>query len=142
MSGPIENAGCPNYKKVVVKADKLELKEKLYFSWDRATLEEASFATLDEVAQALKDNPSFRVQVEGHTDSSGTDDHNQTLSEQRAQAVLDYLAAHGVAKDRLTSKGFSSSQPLDTNQTVAGRENNRRVEFVVNFALIKEPATK
>jgi outer membrane protein OmpA-like peptidoglycan-associated protein len=142
VKGPLENAGCPNYKKVVVKADKLELKEKLYFAWDRATLEEASFATLDEVAQALKDNPSFRVQVEGHTDSSGTDDHNQTLSEQRAQAVLDYLAAHGVAKDRLTSKGFSSSQPNDTNQTVEGRENNRRVEFVVNFALIKEPAAK
>ncbi len=142
VAGPIENAGCPNYKKVVVKADKLELKEKLYFAWDRATLEEASFATLDEVAQALKDNPSFRVQVEGHTDASGADDHNQTLSEQRAQAVLDYLAAHGVAKDRLTSKGFSSSQPLDTNATVAGRESNRRVEFVVHFSLLKEPGAK
>jgi OOP family OmpA-OmpF porin len=86
--------------------------------------------------QALKDNKTFRVEVEGHADSTGPDDHNQTLSEKRAAAVLDYLAAHGVAKDRLSSKGFSSSVPIDTNATVAGRENNRRVEFVVNFTIL------
>lgn len=92
---------------------------------------------LDEVVQALKDNTGFRVQVEGHADSSGAYDHNQTLSEQRATAVLEYLAAHGIANSRLASKGFSSSVPLDTNGTVAGRENNRRVEFVVSFVILK-----
>ena len=136
--GPTENFGCPNYEKIVVKPDKLELKEKLYFAWNEAKLEDASFPVLDEVAQALKENPNFRVQVEGHSDSSGADDHNQTLSEQRAGAVLDYLAAHGVAKDRLKSKGFSSSVPRDTNATADGRENNRRVEFVVNFIILKD----
>jgi outer membrane protein OmpA-like peptidoglycan-associated protein len=134
--GNSDNWGCPEYKKIVVRRDRLELKEKLYFAWDQATLEEASFPVLDEVVQALKDNKSFRVQVEGHADSSGPDDHNQTLSEKRAAAVLDYLAAHGIAKDRLSSKGFSSSVPIDTNATVAGRENNRRVEFVVNFTIL------
>ena len=142
VAGPMDNWGCPNYKKIVVKRDKLELKEKLYFAWDSAKLEEASYPVLDEVAQALKENQGFRVQVEGHTDSSGGDDHNQTLSEKRAAAVLDYLAAHGVSKDRLISKGFSSSVPLDTNSTVAGRENNRRVEFVVYFIILNDGSTK
>jgi outer membrane protein OmpA-like peptidoglycan-associated protein len=138
VAGLMVNDGCPNYDKLVVKKDKLELKEKLYFAWDKAKLEDASFPVLDEVVKALKDNLSFRVQVEGHTDSSGADAHNQTLSEQRAQAVLAYLTAHDVAQDRLVSKGFSSSVPLDTNDTVAGRENNRRVEFVVSFIILND----
>jgi len=142
VAGQMDSWGCPEYKKVVVKRDKLELKEKLYFGWNQATLEEASFPVLDEVVQALKDNPDFRVQIEGHSDSSGADDHNQTLSEQRAETVLNYLVTHGIAKERLLSKGFSSSVPLDTNNTVAGRENNRRVEFVVSFNILNDGSTK
>jgi outer membrane protein OmpA-like peptidoglycan-associated protein len=142
VAGVMENFGCPNYQKLVVKKDKLVLKEKLYFAWDKAVLEPASFPVLDEVVQALKDNPGFRVQIEGHTDSSGADDHNQTLSEQRAGAVLDYLTTHGIAKERLVSKGFASSVPLDTNATVAGRENNRRVEFLVNFVILNTDGAK
>ncbi len=136
VAGPMDNWGCPPYKKVVVHRDKLELKEKLYFAWDQATLQEESFPVLDEVVQALKDNKSFRVQVDGHASSEGNDDHNQTLSENRAEAVLDYLVSHGVGKERLVSKGFASSVPIDTNKTVAGRENNRRVEFVVQFNIL------
>lgn len=136
--GPMDNWGCPVYEKLVVKQDKLELKEKLYFAWDQAIIQDVSFPVLDEVVRALKDNKNFRVQVEGHTSSEGLDDHNQTLSEQRAQAVLDYLASHGVDKERLSSKGFSSAIPLDTNETVEGRENNRRVEFVVHFTILNK----
>jgi outer membrane protein OmpA-like peptidoglycan-associated protein len=135
--GPMDNWGCRQYEKLVVKPDKLELKEKLYFAWDQNTLQPVSFPVLDEVVQALQENKNFRVQVEGHTSSDGTDEHNQRLSEQRAQAVLDYLVTHGVAKERLVSKGFASSVPLDTNTTVAGRESNRRVEFVVNFNIVE-----
>jgi outer membrane protein OmpA-like peptidoglycan-associated protein len=134
--GPMDNWGCPAYKKVIVHRDKLELKEKLYFAWDQAALQEESFPVLDEVVQALKDNKGFRVQVEGHSSSEGNDDHNQTLSENRANAVLDYLVAHGVGTERLVSKGFSSTVPIDTNKTIAGRENNRRVEFVVQFKIL------
>ena len=76
------------------------------------------------------------MQVEGHASSEGGDEHNQTLSEQRAEAVLNYLVAHGVNGKRLVSKGFGSSVPLDTNETIAGRENNRRVEFVVYFTIL------
>ncbi len=140
VAGTIDYYGCPPYKRIVVTPDKLELKEKIQFAWDAATLQQASYPVLDEVVQALKDNTSFRVEVEGHTSSEGTDDHNQTLSEQRAQAVLDYLAAHGIARDRLGSKGFSSSVPVDTNATSAGRENNRRVEFVVHFNIVNKGA--
>ena len=140
--GDTDHWGCPNYQKIVVKPDKLELKEKLYFAWDQAKIEPASYPALDEVVQALKDNQGFRVQVEGHTDSSGADDHNQTLSEKRADAVVEYLAAHGIAKDRLVSKGFSSSVPIGSNTTVAGRENNRRVEFVVHFIILNTGSAK
>ena len=113
----MDNWGCPAYKKLVVQRDKLELKEKLYFAWDQAVLQDVSFPALDEVVQALNDNKGFRVQVEGHASSEGADDHNQTLSEKRADAVLDYLVAHGIDKRRLVSKGFGSSVPLDTNTT-------------------------
>ena len=142
VAGEVRNYGCPNYQKLVVHPDKLELKEKLYCAWDQASLENASFPILDDVAKALKDNMGFRVQIEGHADSSGTYDHNQALSEKRAQTVLDYLAAHGVSRDRLVSKGFSSSVPIDTNDTVAGRENNRRVEFVVSFVILNGETAK
>jgi outer membrane protein OmpA-like peptidoglycan-associated protein len=142
VPGEMENWGCPHYDRLIVRRDKLELKEKLFFAWDQAKLEDASFPVLDEVVRALKDNKSFRVQIEGNADSSGPEEHNQTLSEDRAQAVLDYLVAHGIAKDRLGSKGLSSSKPLDTNATAAGRENNRRVEFVVRFAIVKPGSAK
>jgi outer membrane protein OmpA-like peptidoglycan-associated protein len=141
VAGPADNGGCPVYEKVLVKPDKLELKEKLHFAWNEAVLEPESLPVLDEVVRALKDNKSFRVQVEGHSSSEGADDHNQTLSEARAQAVLDYLEAHGIERERLSSKGFSSSVPLSTNETAAGRENNRRVEFVVHFIIVN-PGTK
>jgi outer membrane protein OmpA-like peptidoglycan-associated protein len=140
--GPVDNQGCPIYNKVVVKEDRLELKEKIYFHWDQAVIEPESFPLLDEVVVALKDNKGFVVQVDGHADSSGADDHNQTLSEARANAVLDYLVNHGVPKSRLQAKGFSSSAPRDTNATAEGRENNRRVEFVVQFSIIKKEGDK
>ena len=137
-AGPMDNWGCPPYQKLVVKRDKLELKERIYFAWDQAVLQDVSFPVLDEVVQALKDNKGFRVQVEGHTSSEGSDDHNQTLSEKRAEAVLDYLVAHGIGRERLVSTGFASSVPVDTNTTIAGRENNRRVEFVVHFIILND----
>jgi outer membrane protein OmpA-like peptidoglycan-associated protein len=138
VAGPVDNWGCPAYKKLVVQRDKLELKEKLYFAWNQAVLQEVSYPVMDEVVQALNDNKGFRVQVEGHASSEGASDHNQTLSEKRAEAVLDYLVTHGIDKGRLASKGFGSSVPLDTNATVDGRENNRRVEFVVFFTILNE----
>jgi len=136
FAGPIENFGCRVYKRVVVRTDKLELTEKIMFDTDQAIIKDVSFPLLDDVVQALQDNPGFRVRIEGHADSSGLDAQNQTLSERRAAAVLAYLESHGVAKERLTSKGFSSSEPTVSNDTPAGREVNRRVEFVILFTIV------
>jgi len=138
MRGPASNVGCPIYEKVVVKPDKLELREKIQFAWNQAVIESVSYPALDEVAKALQDNRGFRVAIEGHASSEGADDHNQSLSSHRAEAVLEYVANHGVARDRLVSKGFSSSRPTESNLTQSGREANRRVEFVVHFIILKE----
>jgi outer membrane protein OmpA-like peptidoglycan-associated protein len=142
VAGPASNRGCPKYEKVVVTPEKLELKDKIQFAWDSPLIEPASHPALDEAVQALKDNPSFQVQIEGHASSEGGDEHNQTLSEARAKAVLDYLASHGVAQSRLSSRGFSSSVPLNSNTTTAGREANRRVEFVVHLVILKSGSGK
>jgi outer membrane protein OmpA-like peptidoglycan-associated protein len=142
VAGPVDNWGCPVYKKVTIHKDKLVLNEKLFFAWDEATLEPASFPVMDEVVQALKDNKGFKVLIEGHTDSTGTYDYNQGLSEKRAETVLEYLATHGIAREQLAYKGFSSSEPTDSNNTVAGRENNRRVEFVVNFVIVNKASAR
>jgi outer membrane protein OmpA-like peptidoglycan-associated protein len=140
VNGPIENRGCPVYKKVTIKPDKLELNEQIFFAFDKADIEPQSFPLLDEVVQALKDNRGFRVEMEGHTDSTGSKEHNQTLSEQRAESVLAYLRAHGINPKRLSSKGFGEGNPSDTNTTAAGRENNRRVDFAVHFRIIDRSA--
>lgn len=133
VPGTVENHGCRVYKRVVVRPDKLELSEKIMFRTDQSIIDEVSFPLLDDVVAALKDNKGFQVRIEGHADSSGPDGHNQTLSEDRAAAVMAYLESHGVPKERLSYKGFSSSEPTVSNDTPEGREINRRVEFVITI---------
>jgi OOP family OmpA-OmpF porin len=130
VPGPPENDGCPVYKKIAIKKEKLELREKLFFATDKATLQPASYGVLDEVVQALTENKSLRVQVQGHTDSRGSEHYNQILSQHRAMAVIDYLVAHGIARNRFDSKGFAFSAPNATNETSKGRATNRHVEFM------------
>ena len=90
----------------------------------------ASVQILDEAVDTLKRNPNVVVEVDGHTDSKGTDAYNQKLSERRAKGVYDYLIAHGVPESQITGeKGFGESQPIDTNDTAEGRQRNRRVEL-------------
>jgi outer membrane protein OmpA-like peptidoglycan-associated protein len=72
-----------------------------------------------------------KVAVDGHTDSTGSTTANQTLSEARAKAVVDYLVAHGVAQSRITSTGFGGAKPVASNATEEGRAKNRRIEFRV-----------
>lgn len=142
VPGPASNHGCPVYEKVVVKPDKLELKEKIQFTVNSYRIDPASLPALDEVVKALEDNKGFRVELEGHASSEGGDEHNQTLSEQRAQAVLDYLVSHGLDKSRVSSRGFSSSRPSESNRTESGRVSNRRVEFIVEFIILDKGTAK
>jgi len=91
-----------------------------------------SIAILDQAIDALNRYPAIKVELDGHTDSVGTDAYNQKLSERRAQIVADYLTAHGVDASRITAiKGFGETQPIDTNATKEGRARNRRTELKV-----------
>ena len=91
-----------------------------------------SVQILDEAIDTLKRNPNVRVEVDGHTDSVGSDAYNQKLSERRAKGVYDYLTEHGVPQSQLDGpRGFGESQPIDTNDTAAGRQRNRRTELKV-----------
>jgi outer membrane protein OmpA-like peptidoglycan-associated protein len=131
--GPIESGGCPVFEKIKVNAERIDLNEKIYFSYDKSKIEEISFPLLDEVVRALNENQRFNVAVQGHTDSKGDPDYNQTLSEERTQAVVEYLVSHGIARERLRAEGFGESRPVESNKTSEGREMNRRVEFLVTI---------
>src|SRR5439155_26742044 len=74
--------------------------------------------------------PTLHLQVEGHTDAVGTDEYNQSLSERRASAVRDYLVQQGIAANSVDARGFGKTQPIATNETGEGRQQNRRVELV------------
>jgi len=95
-------------------------------SWD---LKDEMKPYLDEVVAILKNNPNLWMEVQGHTDSTGTANHNYTLSRNRAQAVMDYLISNGVAADRLRSTGYGATRPISKNDTEEGKSLNRRVEL-------------
>jgi outer membrane protein OmpA-like peptidoglycan-associated protein len=88
-----------------------------------------AFKDLDDVAQILMQNPSLRIEIQGHTDDRGSASSNQLLSEKRAQAVMHYLIEKGVAPERLRWVGYGQTRPLVSNKTAEGRKQNRRVEL-------------
>jgi outer membrane protein OmpA-like peptidoglycan-associated protein len=100
------------------------------FDTGQATLKPGADRALDRLAQFLKDSSGTHLIIEGHTDSVGTDDYNLGLSQRRAQAVADALSTRGVSTDRLQTKGLGKSYPVASNDTQAGRQQNRRVEIV------------
>jgi len=100
------------------------------FDIDKSTIKPESMGTLNMIVQILKDNPDIKFEIDGHTDNSGAAAHNLTLSQQRADAVKAQLISMGVDAGRLSSKGFGDSKPIGDNNTVEGKANNRRVEFV------------
>jgi outer membrane protein OmpA-like peptidoglycan-associated protein len=100
------------------------------FDVNKTSIKPESMGVINSIFKLLQDHPELNLSVEGHTDSDGDVDSNQDLSERRAQAVADYLVSMGISEDRLTSKGWGESKPLDSNATPEGKANNRRVEFV------------
>jgi OOP family OmpA-OmpF porin len=84
---------------------------------------------INGVLIVLRENPSLKVEIDGHTDSTGSAAFNQTLSEQRAKAVLEYFVSKGISRGRLIAKGFGPSNPVASNVTAEGRAKNRRVEL-------------
>jgi outer membrane protein OmpA-like peptidoglycan-associated protein len=102
----------------------------IYFDFNKDTIKPESEPVLKEIVQAMTDNPDWKLTVEGHTDNIGGDTYNLDLSKRRAAAVKDALVTHyHIAADRLSTNGYGSSRPVETNDTLEGRARNRRVEL-------------
>lgn len=103
----------------------------IFFDTGKSTLRSESNTELDRLVKLLKDVPNLKIELSGHTDNTGSATLNNELSKARAEAVVTYLKNKGIAANRLTAEGYGSSQPVATNNTVAGRQENRRTEFKI-----------
>jgi OmpA-OmpF porin, OOP family len=102
----------------------------IYFDTDSPVPRPESEATLENILQTLQGGASLKLEIQGHTDDTGTPDHNATLSDARAASVLQWLTGHGIAAARLTSKGYGATMPVADNKSPEGKAKNRRVELV------------
>ena len=105
--------------------------DNVLFDFDKTAIKPDGAKILDRLVAFLKENPDKKADLEGHTDSIGTDKYNQGLSERRAASVKDYLAKRGVDSSRLVTRGFGKAKPIADNKTADGRAKNRRVEIKV-----------
>jgi outer membrane protein OmpA-like peptidoglycan-associated protein len=124
--------GCPDKARVTVRQGKLVIFGKVQFAVGSDDILPKSEQLVDEMARALKEHPEIkRVEIQGHTDSTGDDFFNLRLGQQRAESVKAALGKRGVAATRITAKGHGEQTPIAPNDTPAGRAKNRRVEFVI-----------
>ncbi|MBY0506986.1 MAG: OmpA family protein [Bryobacteraceae bacterium] len=110
---------------------KILLEKKIEFETGKNVLLPSSTPVLDEVLKVLNQAPNLAINIAGHTDNVGLPDANRTLSAARAEAVVDWLSGHGIAKDRMSASGFGPDKPIANNATPEGRGQNRRVEITV-----------
>jgi outer membrane protein OmpA-like peptidoglycan-associated protein len=110
---------------------KVEFNEKILFAFSKSDLSDSAKMNLDKLATALTNYPNTNIEIQGHTDSRGTDEYNMGLSLRRANAVRDYLASQGIDGKRMTVRGFGESAPAYSNDTQEGMAQNRRVEFLI-----------
>ncbi len=108
-----------------------EFSSAVLFGFDQASLTEKSEPTLDDLIKILNKYPDMNLELQGHTDNTGTDSYNQGLSERRAAAVASYLKGHGINSGRVRTVGFGKNSPKYSNDTETGRAQNRRVEFLI-----------
>jgi len=109
----------------------VEFSSNVLFAFDKSNLSDDAKVSLDKLVKVLNSYPDTNIEVQGHTDSKGSDSYNQTLSEQRASAVSGYLKAKDITASRVTIKGFGETIPKYDNATAEGRTENRRVEFLI-----------
>lgn len=103
----------------------------IFFDVNKATLRPESNAELERLVQLMKDVPALKIEISGHTDNTGSATLNETLSQQRAEAVVSYLTQKGIAANRMTAKGYGSSKPIASNNSEDGKQQNRRTEFEI-----------
>lgn len=133
MRGDKANAGCPLIPKGIQEKVAIAAKH-VFFETDSFALLPKSYKALEEVAAILKKDPLLKLDIEGHTDNSGSPEKNQTLSRRRAASVLEYLSTRaGIGKERLSSAGYGSARPIADNSSPEGRAFNRRVEFRLRY---------
>jgi outer membrane protein OmpA-like peptidoglycan-associated protein len=116
---------------VKMTSQELTLKQQIQFALDSAVILPESFPIMQEIVHAMQGRPGVRFEVQGHTDNSGTPEHNKTLSEQRATMVRALLVDAGIDSARLVAKGYGQERPLVPNVTPANRAKNRRIQFIV-----------
>jgi outer membrane protein OmpA-like peptidoglycan-associated protein len=109
----------------------VEFNNKILFGFDKADLGESAKSNLNELVNVLNKYPDTNIEVQGHTDNTGTETYNQGLSERRAGSVATYLRSRGVSSSRIITKGFGLTAPKYDNSTEDGRSNNRRVDFLI-----------
>ncbi len=127
VKGTVKNNGCPEVTDEIVK--KLnDYAKTILFDTSKSTFQKQTYPVLQAMLAILKEYPSSKFSIEGHTDSDGKDVLNQKLSEERAAAVKNYLIENGIDASRLSSIGFGESMPIASNKTKAGKAQNRRVE--------------
>lgn len=132
LAGVRENQGCPAIsEEVKTKVNKAA--KNILFITGSAKLQKSSFKGLDEVAKILGENPDIELAIDGHTDYVGTEEYNQTLSDNRAASVKAYFVSKGIDESRLSSAGHGETMPIADNKTAAGRQQNRRVELVLSY---------
>jgi len=132
IPGVSSNNGCPEVKNEVKKL-LIKALQGIQFEFGKSVIKKTSYAILDQIARVIKENPSFVVEVCGHTDNIGDASKNLVMSQERADAVRNYLLVKGINEKKITAKGFGDKQPIASNATPAGRKLNRRVEFTLSF---------
>ncbi len=132
IPGTATNNGCPELKKETKQLFQKAL-QGIQFETGKAIIKPVSFPILNSIVKVMKENPSYKLLIGGHTDNVGEDAMNMTLSQDRASSVANYLITNGVDPLRVVATGYGESLPVDTNESVKGRTRNRRVEFKVEF---------
>ena len=133
VKGTVANQGCPEVSEEVMKTLN-NYGKVILFDSGKSTFQKGTYTVLQSITSILNEYPYSKFMVEGHTDSDGSNQLNQALSENRAAAVKNYLIENGISTDRLRSTGFGETKPIATNKTAKGKAMNRRVEI----SLIKE----
>lgn len=122
--------GCPIDTLAIVTNCEVKILQQIHFEFNKDTIRPVSFPVLDAVVDILARNPSIKLEVQGHTDDKGTAEYNYGLSNRRSTSVKQYLVSHGIAPDRLTSRGYGFDRPIVPNDTAENRALNRRVQFI------------
>ncbi|MFD1094604.1 OmpA family protein [Salegentibacter chungangensis] len=128
VAGTAANNGCPEPTAEVV-SELNEYSNTVLFDLNKATIRTESEEALNSIAEIMEEYPNTVFHIEGHTDSTGSDQYNLKLSKERAASVREYLVNAGIPSNRLTSEGYGEERPIATNSTAAGRQENRRVEI-------------